>query len=181
MTQIAIETAPPEARLAIDSMMQLYAHDFSEFWAGTPRGELGEDGRFADYPLEPYWREPGHVPLLLRKAGALAGFALLNAEAHSGLPVDRNMAEFFILRKHRRGGLGTQAAQAIFDLFPGQWEAAVARRNLAALSFWRRAVASHPRVSDIDEADLQTDHWNGPVIRFRISAGAPAWPGPGPG
>jgi predicted acetyltransferase len=177
---VLAEAAPEASRAAIGAMMQLYAHDFSEFWAGTPRGELGEDGRFADYPLEPYWREPGHVPLVLRKAGQLIGFVLVNAEAHSGLPADRNMAEFFIVRKHRRGGLGTQAAHAVFDLYPGQWEAAVARRNLAALAFWRRVIASHPRVRDIEESDLQTEHWNGPVIRFQIAAGAPTAPEPGP-
>jgi predicted acetyltransferase len=178
---LQVKIASPQARPAIDNMMQLYAHDFSELWIGSERGELGENGRFIDYPFDAYWREPGHVPLLLRKAGRLVGFALVNAKAHSGQPVDRNMAEFFIVRKHRRGGLGTQAAHAVFDLYPGQWESAVARRNLAALAFWRRAIASYPQVSDIEETDLQTDHWNGPVIRFRIAAGAPASPGPGPG
>jgi predicted acetyltransferase len=167
---LQIEVAPPEARTAIDNMMQLYAHDFSEQWAGSERGELGEDGRFIDYPLERYWREPGHVPLLLRRAGRLIGFVLLNAETHSGKPEDRNVAEFFIVRKHRRGGLGTQAAHAVFDLYPGQWEAATARANLAALAFWRRAAASHPRVSALEEIDLASADWNGPVIRFRIAA-----------
>ncbi|QUD90713.1 GNAT family N-acetyltransferase [Phenylobacterium montanum] len=153
-------------------MMQLYAHDFSEQWAGSERGELDEHGRFVDYPLEPYWRDPDHIPLLLRSDGHLIGFALLNAEAHSGRPTDRNMAEFFIVRKHRRGGLGTLAAHAIFALYPGQWEAAVARRNLAALAFWRRAAASDPQVSEIEEIDLDDASWNGPVIRFRVGAGA---------
>ena len=167
MADVAITVAGPKRRVAIDAMMQLYIHDFSEHWAGTDRGELGADGRFGDYPLEPYWLESDHIPLLLSTGGALVGFALLNTEAHSRLPVDHNMAEFFIVRKHRRGGLGLAAARAIFELYPGQWEAAVARRNLAALAFWRKA-ASYPAATDPQELDIDTPDWNGPILRFRI-------------
>lgn len=171
MPGIEIIPARPEQKPVIANLMQLYTHDFSEHWSGMPQGEIGEDGRFADYPhLDAYWREPARVPLLLRAHGHLIGFALLNDHAHGGLPADRNMAEFFILRKHRRGGMGTAAAHAVFSRYPGTWEAAVARRNLAALAFWRKAVASHAHVRDIEESDISTEEWNGPVIRFRIEA-----------
>ena len=165
MPVVDIQTAMPRDRTVIEAMMQLYIHDFSEHWAGTPRGELGEDGQFAPYPLDPYWRDTGHIPLIMRTGSALAGFALINPKAHSGSAVDHNMAEFFILRKHRRGGVGLAAAQAIFARFPGQWEAAVARRNTAALAFWRRAVGDE---NDVTEIDLTTEAWDGPVLRFRV-------------
>ena len=111
------------------------------------------------------------MPLLIRQGGALIGFALINDHAHGGRPVERNMAEFFIVRKHRRGGMGTATAHVVFGRYPGTWEAAVARRNTAALAFWRKAIASHPLVSAIEEEDIATQEWNGPVIRFRIGAG----------
>jgi predicted acetyltransferase len=95
----------------------------------------------------------------------------VNGEGHGSAAVDRNVAEFFILRKYRRGGHGTAAAHAAFDRHPGQWEAAVARRNVGALAFWRKAIASHPRASEIEELDVTSAHWNGPIIRFRIGAG----------
>lgn len=153
------------------NLMQLYVHDFSEQWSGTERGELDEKGLFPEYPyLASYWREDDRVPLLVRRGGHLAGFALINADSHSGLPVDRNMAEFFIVRKHRRGGVGTAVAHAIFDRYPGVWEAAVARRNPGALAFWRNVVCTHPRASEIEEKDFDTADWNGPIVRFRIDA-----------
>jgi predicted acetyltransferase len=31
------------------------------------------------------------------------------------------MAEFFVLPKYRRGGVGTDAARAVFARFPGEW------------------------------------------------------------
>ncbi|MBR7621203.1 acetyltransferase [Phenylobacterium sp. 20VBR1] len=165
MTDLEITLAQPHEREVLENLMQLYVHDFSEQWSDQPRGEVGGDGRFEPYPLDPYWSDASHVPLLLRRGGHIAGFALLDAHSHAGRTVDRNMAEFFILRKHRRGGVGLAAAHAIFARYPGVWEAAVARRNIGALHFWRRAAAPY---ADVEETDVASDDWNGPVLRFRV-------------
>lgn len=169
LPDIQVDLAAPHERVALENLMQLYVHDFSEFWHDRPEGEFQPDGRFESYPLDPYWSEADHIPLLLRRAGNLIGFALVDAHSHSGGELDRNVAEFFIARKHRRGGVGTAAAHAIFRRYPGRWEAAVVRRNLAALAFWRRAVASCPGVSDIVEQDIASSAWNGPVLSFTVA------------
>ena len=178
MSGLEISIASPAHKDALRNMMQLYVHDFSEHWAGRSQAEwagnerfalLGEDGRFLDYPLDDYWGAADHVPLLIRSGGHLAGFALLNKHAHSGLPVDRNMAEFFVARYHRRSGTGTRAAHEIFSRYPGVWETAVARRNIGAQGFWRNAAASHPRASGIEETDHQSAEWNGPILRFVVA------------
>ncbi|PTL76625.1 acetyltransferase [Vitiosangium sp. GDMCC 1.1324] len=167
MSDLDISIASADERAAIANMMQLYTHDFSELWAGEARGELDALGRFPEYPLEPYWREPDHIPLLMRVGGHIAGFALLNRTSHLGGTPDRNMAEFFVARKHRRGGVGLRAAHEIFSRWPGTWAAAVTRKNVAAQRFWRMAVATHPDVADIAETDV-TEGWNGPVLSFAI-------------
>ena len=168
MSGVEVSIARPNDKGSIENLMQLYHHDFSEQWSGESRGELGDDGRFPEYPLDAYWREAGHIPLLLRLNQRLVGFALLNAMSRSGRAIERNMAEFFIARKHRRSGVGSVAAHTIFSRYPGQWETAVARQNIAALTFWRKAVARHPCVGEVEEIDLATGSWNGPVIRFRV-------------
>ena len=117
------------------------------------------------------------MPLLFRLEGRPVGFALLNATSHSGHPVDRNVAEFFVVRKHRRSGLGTAAAHALFAQRPGRWEAAVARPNTAALAFWRRAVESCPGVEAIEETDHATPAWNGPILRFWAPASSVSFTG----
>jgi predicted acetyltransferase len=171
MSKVEVVVAPPQHRVVFENLMQLYTHDFSEQWYDRPTGEVDERGRFPDYPLDVYWREKDHIPLLLRADSHIIGFALLNRVTHTGRPVDRNMAEFFVLRKHRRTGAGTAAAQAIFTRYPGMWEAAIARRNVAALAFWRRAIGEHPLSQQIEEIDISRADWNGPVLRFRIRAG----------
>ena len=156
---------PGEARV-IDNMMQLYTHDFSEFWAGTARGDLNSEGLFEPYSLEGYWSRPNWSALFIWHNRVLAGFSLINDQTHTEEPVDRNVGEFFILRKHRGQGVGRLAAELVFSSHTGSWEIAVARKNMRAAEFWRRTVHNSGRAADIREMDLQTGTWNGPILRF---------------
>ena len=79
----------------------------------------------------------------------LAGFALINAHSHRGVPIDHAVAEFFILRQHRRAGVGRRAAQAMFRRYPGRWELAIAKVNTAAHAFWPRTVLETPGVANL--------------------------------
>ena len=168
---VSIEPAIGErAQAAIAHMLQLYIHDFADFMPPERKGLLDEDGLYTGYPFDPYFTEPDRAPLLIREAGRLAGFALLDRESHTGAPLEWNMGEFFIARAHRRGGLGTAAARAIFAACPGRWQVAVARLNTPALPFWRAAAKGAPGVEDLREDDVQTARWNGPVLSFTSGA-----------
>lgn len=167
MAKVTVEDAARDQRDTIDNLFQLYTHDFSEFWSGRPDGELEEDGRFGRYQyLDDYWAEPRREPLLIRADGRLAGFALVNDFAHSGLATDYSMAEFFITRKHRRAGVGFAAAVAVIGARSGPWEIAVIRRNVGAQAFWRR-VAAAATAGEIEALDRDDDLWNGLILRFR--------------
>jgi hypothetical protein len=45
--------------------------------------------------------------------------------------------------------------------------AILARRNIQAQAFWRRAAGGRPAVRDVEESDMTSAAWNGPIIRFR--------------
>lgn len=170
MANVELEPAGPERRGMLDALFQLYTHDFSDFWAGTDRGELGEDGRFPDYPyLDAYWTEPSREPFLVRVDGHVGGFVLINGHSHSGRPLDFSVAEFFVVRKHRRGGVGHAAARAAIASRPGQWELAVARKNVAAQAFWRGVAAELGAPGTVEESDLDDERWNGLIIRFMVA------------
>jgi predicted acetyltransferase len=150
----------------IQNLMQLYTHDFSEFWRGTSRGDVNAQGLFDAYPLDEYWANANWAAMLIWCDRVLAGFCLVNDRTHSGLPAQRNMAEFFILRKHRGRGVGRLAAESIFSRQPGIWEVAVARKNAQAREFWRKTIQRSARCSQLQELDLQDERWNGAIFRF---------------
>ena len=168
MPKVSLEAISPERRPVLEAMFQLYTHDFSEYWEGQDRGELSETGQFDAYPgLDRYWAEMDRSAWFIRVDGHLAGFALLSGHSHSGLPADFDIAEFFVVRKHRRAGVGFEAARQLIVARSGQWEIAVVRANVAALGFWRRVASGFsPRA---DEQTLNDERWNGSILRFQVA------------
>jgi predicted acetyltransferase len=164
--EVAVSAAVPADALLIQNLAQLYTHDFSEFWAGTPRGDVDVQGRFPAYPLDPYWSRQNWSAAVIWCNRQVGGFALINDETHSGVPAHRNMGEFFILRKYRGRGLGRIAAEFIFSQHPGSWEVAVARKNSRAWDFWVRTVRAARMASSVQELDVKNSGWNGPILRF---------------
>jgi predicted acetyltransferase len=164
---VSVVAAEPAQAPLIQNLIQLYTHDFSEFWGGTSRGDVNAQGLFDAYPLDQYWTELNWTPMLICCDRVLAGFCLVNDRTHSGLTADRNMAEFFILRKHRGRGVSQAAADIVFSCHPGLWEVAVARKNARAREFWRKTVTRSAKSSQFQELDLQDERWNGSIFRFQ--------------
>jgi predicted acetyltransferase len=163
---VTVAAAGRDQAPLIQNLMQLYTHDFSEFWGGTSRGDVNAQGLFAAYPLDEYWVLPRWSAMLICCDQVLAGFCLVNDRTHSGLAAHRNMAEFFILRKHRGRGVSQSAAEIIFSRHPGLWEVAVARKNVRAREFWRKTIMASATSSQFQELDLHDERWNGPIFRF---------------
>ena len=85
----------------------------------------------------------------------------IDADTHS-------IAEFFILRKYRRQGIGQIVAHRIFDMFPGKWRVAQEERNFPAQAFWRKVVS---RYTNGQFREMQDDNWKGLVLEFRTQDG----------
>lgn len=139
LADVEIIPAAPEEADILANLLELYAHDFSEFHDV----ELGEDGRYGYHNLPLYWSEPDRLPFLLKFRQKLAGFAFVKR----GPGVTReecvwDMAEFFVLRRYRRCGVGTEAARQVWKRLPGRWEIRVMESNEAAYRFWARAIAT---------------------------------------
>ncbi|HYH79132.1 MAG TPA: GNAT family N-acetyltransferase [Longimicrobium sp.] len=127
----AAEEAPILANL-----LELYAHDFSEF----VDIQLQPGGRFGYSNLSRYWAEEGRFPFLVKVDGNLAGFVLVAKGSRINAdPSVWDVAEFFVVRGHRKRGIGAAVAHEIWRRFPGRWEVRVMESNPAA-AFWARAV-----------------------------------------
>lgn len=165
--EVLVTEAPAAQQPVFERLLQLYLHDFSEYATlGSKHGEVDENGLFA-YPrrIDEYWQEPGRIPLLIRVDGRIAGFILLNQWSALDGPLDRAVAEFFVLRKYRRARIGTHAARHVFQSYPGRWEVPVADYNQEALSFWRVATSSlHP--AQVMEHAGDDRRWSGTVLCF---------------
>lgn len=163
---LKISNAARSEKSTFGRLLQLYLHDFSEF-AGIedPYGDVDHDGKFQYEQFDCYWVDPRREPLLFRLESQIVGFALVNDWTASGMATDYCMAEFFILRKYRRTGIGKSAAQEIIRRFPGTWEIPVADYNKPALHFWRSVVSSMTEYS-IEEVAGDGERWFGTIWRL---------------
>ena len=159
---ITLSHASKAERPTLDNLMQLYIYDWSEL---RPL-DVGDDGRFPDYPLDAYWQDSWRHPLLLRVDGRLAGFALVSEGSRlTGAPGVFDMAEFFVMRRFRRKRVGLAAAAAAFDRFKGPWEIRQHDENTAATAFWRSAIDRYTG-GNYREVRWDDRAWTGPVQMF---------------
>lgn len=134
--------ATPEYKEVMRNLMQFYNYDFSEFIDF----DVEEDGLFKAYPyLEDYWKEEEHrFPYIIRRGQNYAGFVLVRYIETE----ERNyysIAEFFIMKKYRREGIGQAVAEQIFNLHKGQWEVYQIERNKPAQLFWNKTINQYTK------------------------------------
>ena len=136
---VCVTPAAPEEESTIANLLELCAHDFSEF---HPL-ELQANGRFGYQHLSPYWSEPERYPFLVKVDGRLAGLVLVTRGSEiSGIQSVWDFGEFFILRAYRRQGIGMNVAHHLWQRFPGRWEVRVMQANCTALKFWQHAIST---------------------------------------
>lgn len=119
----------------LSHLMQFYIYDFSEFMII----DVEENGKFEDYPLAPYWSSPAHFPYLIKKGTHPIGFVLVK-EIEAENRTYYTIAEFFIMKRHRRGGYGKAIVHKVFHQHRGNWEITQLKRNRSAQSFWRHVI-----------------------------------------
>jgi predicted acetyltransferase len=134
--------ATPADREVIKNLMQLYIYDFSEY----VDCDVENNGLFKSYPnLEDYWKEENdRFPYIIMYDNKYAGFALIRF-----IKTNRrnyfSVAEFFVMRKYRRKGIGRLIAEKVFDLHKGQWEVYQKQSNTTAQLFWSRVIDDYTK------------------------------------
>jgi len=136
--QIDVVPATDDDQTVVRRLLQLYHYDFSEF----DGSDVNSHGEYLHRYFDEYWLDSDREALLFRVDGAWAGLALV----FTGDPHD--VAEFFVMRKYRRSGVGTYAAARVFERHEGNWTVRQQLSNRPATDFWRRAIPYH-----FDEAE----------------------------
>ena len=163
---ISLDRAAATDRPLLDRLMQFYAYD----WSSLVGLDVDAEGRFAGVDLNPYWGDDLHHPFVLRVDGRPAGFALIVGRSRlTGTLGVHDMAEFFVMRRYRRQGVGSAAARAAFDAFRGSWEVRQRDEHPDATRFWR-AVIDQYTGGVFTESRCDEPAWKGVVQRFRTPA-----------
>jgi predicted acetyltransferase len=142
--EVVLDIAKRSEAALLSNLLELYIHDLSETF---PTVELKADGRFGYEKLPLYWSEPGdRFPFLIRLESRVVGFVLATRGSPAiDDPEVFDIAEFFVIRRHRHSGVGRRAAFLLWNRVPGRWIVRVSEGNLGALRFWAGAIAEYTK------------------------------------
>jgi predicted acetyltransferase len=153
---VDLALATPADSELLANLLELYLHDLSEIFAIEP----GADGRFGYPKLPLYWSEHERRWAFLIRSGARpAGFALVTRSSPASEdPEVLDVAEFFVLRRDRRAGIGRRAARMLWDRLPGSWVVRVSDANRAALPFWESVIREYAKGAFAERELAGTPH-----------------------
>lgn len=160
--RIAVRLAAASEKCILQRLLELNAHDWSEF----DQADVDPSGVYGYPYFESYWEEPGRNPFFIMDQERYVGFVLVNR--HCIVLKDRDahsIAEFFVLRKYRRQGVGRMAAELVFDKFPGQWEVIQHRNNPPSILFWESVIGRYS-AGNYSKQRVATEEWDGQALIF---------------
>lgn len=133
--KVELVAAIPNDSLLISRLLELYVYDFTEYMDF----DVDEEGLF-HYPFENYFTTPDHYIYLVRVDKKIAGLVLMYKSVDEQNQLYYSIAEFFILKKYRKNGVGRTIAGMIFSLYPGRWLIYQSKKNIPAQVFWRKVI-----------------------------------------
>lgn len=138
---IELKQAKVDDKEILKNLLEKYDYEFSQ-WDNRDVNKLGLYGY--DY-LDCYWTEENRWAFFIIVDGNLAGFAMINDFPEAKEETDYSMAEFFIMHKYRRYGVGKFAAMHVFDKFHGKWQLKRHPKNIPSVYFWDKVVSEYTK------------------------------------
>lgn len=121
------------------NLMEKYDYEFSQY----DRRDVNELGLFGYDWLDCYWTEEKRHAFFIKADEKLAGFVMVCDCSETREPCDYGIAEFFVMYKYRRLGVGSFAARSVWDLFHGSWQLKLHPKNETSVQFWQKTVSSY--------------------------------------
>ncbi|MGE7979838.1 MULTISPECIES: GNAT family N-acetyltransferase [unclassified Psychrobacillus] len=151
---ITIEQVDYERKFVLRHLIELYNYDFSEF----TNDDVNEIGLYDYKYLDNYWNEPNRYPFFIKVNSKYAGFALIRKITNdSSNDVYNSMAEFFVMKKYRKMGVGRIAAINLFGKYKEKWEVSVIKENKDAQIFWKKVICKYSNNNYIENKNEDGD------------------------
>jgi len=133
---ISIELVKKEEKEILKNLLEKYRYEFSQY-DDTDVNNFGLYGY--DY-FDHYWTEKNRYSFFIKADGKLAGFVMVNDYPDIKIDTNYSMAEFFVLYKYRKYGVGRYAAKYILDKFKGKWQLKIHPKNKVSEIFWTKII-----------------------------------------
>lgn len=139
---IELVRAEEEQREILAHLIELYEYDFSEY----ENSDVNSYGLYGYSYLDYYWTEENRYAYFIKVDSRLAGFVMICDYCYvSKEKGTKSLAEFFVMKKYRRQGVGRYVAKEIFQKHPGKWELTVHPNNPISHKFWNSVISENAK------------------------------------
>ena len=129
---------------------QKYLYEMTNYYDDP----MDANGNYHYGYFDEYFSDTKRTAYFLFDDDALVGFAMLNPYSCIAKTPNHTMAEFTILPAYRRRHLAVDAANAIMERHPGQWEIKYNEKNTAAKRLWNKVAAPYsPEVFHLNDEE----------------------------
>ena len=141
--EIRLEPVKMEEKEILYRLLQYSLYEES----GTDQNEMRDDGLF-EYPwFACYFDQRDSMErdaffIREEETGKLLGFVMVN-EYMQKFSEGHSIAEFMVIPKYRRRGVGKKAAVLCFEKYRGNWEARPSYGSEKAYLFWKNVIEKY--------------------------------------
>ncbi len=161
--KIEIIPAGIEQRQLVRNLFQFYSYDSSD-WESE---DIGADGLFYIYDpyFNQYWETEGWSVSLVKVNEVIAGFLLIERSDIPSLDAPE-FADFFLLKKFRRLGIGRSVVDEVIAKSTSAWVVNVFKDDKNADEFWQSLFRSSlfrsvRELEDTNDREVRTYLING--------------------
>jgi predicted acetyltransferase len=165
---ITIELIKNEEKEILRNLLEKYNYEFSQY-ENTDVNALGLYGY--DY-MDYYWTTKNKYPYFIKVNNILAGFAMVSDHPDVNIETDFTMAEFTVLLKYRKMGIGKYVVNKLFERHKGKWQIKYHPKNIPSEKFWTNIVNEYTKgkyeIIENNEETIYRDGTLGKVLVFEI-------------
>jgi len=136
LAEVQLERVTAETRQTLWNLLQYLLFETSP----SGKNVANEDGSFTYKYFDNYFTNSDREAYLIKsETGELMGFVMINQYLQK-VKTGHSIAEFLILPRFRRNGIGREVAKRCFAMYPGNWEIGPADGSEPAYKFWKSVI-----------------------------------------
>lgn len=152
MINMKLVEIPILEKSKLEKLMQLYLHELSEYFPADYRGNTCE----YLYDLSTYFNN--NKSYFIQVEDKIIGFILLDINEDY-----YEISEIFIVNNFKKNHYGEQAANEIFNMYPGNWKIKAVPNSPNAEMFWDKVIK---RYTNNNYKKEKTGKYNRPEYYF---------------
>jgi predicted acetyltransferase len=108
---ISITLVTKDEKEVLKNLLEKYDYEFSQY----EDMDVNNLGLYGYKYLDHYWTDKNRFAYFIKVNEKLAGFIMINNHSETEKETDYSIAEFFVMYKYKRMGVGTYAIKYIFN------------------------------------------------------------------